>query len=224
MTNTKSGQQPKKKTSKKSTKKAGPKTAKSKPAANADSTEQADPASETLDHEQADTPETANKPTHLDYLTRPADLQDVSALVAIGNQLGFFDPADDNEAVEMLTKYFSGQLAHHAWLVAEADATIVGAAYFCPEPKTVGTWNLRFLGVAEHNRGRGCGQVLLAKVEETLRMTKGRIIAETPSADALDKVRDFLVGQGYVEQARIKDFFTLGVDKVVHLKALEQAE
>ena len=44
------------------------------------------------------------------YVTRPADIEDVPAMVAIGNELGLFDPDDTEKAVELLTQYFSGQL------------------------------------------------------------------------------------------------------------------
>lgn len=141
-------------------------------------------------------------------------------MVAIGNELGFFDPDNTDEAVEMLTQYFSGKLARHAWLVAEADAVVVGAAYFLPEPGTVGTWRLRFLGVGKQHQGRGGGQALLTKVEETLAMTKGRIVVETAAVEGLQPIQEFFAKHSYSEQARIQDFFNVDIDKIIQLKVL----
>ena len=58
-------------------------------------------------------------------------------------------------------------------------------------------------------------------VEE--RLAKGGerlLIVETSSLDGFERARDFYEKCGYTEEARIRDFYTTGDDKVVFLKQL----
>jgi hypothetical protein len=44
---------------------------------------------------------------------------------------------------------------------------------------------------------------------------------ETAGAEDFEYVRDFYRKSGYAEEARIRDFYMAGVDKVIYLKFLQ---
>ena len=114
----------------------------------------------------------------------------------------------------------------HTWIVLENDAgKIAGAAYFGPESHSDRVWNLYFLAVSQNVQGAGIGSALVAWIEANLR-TRGTAIAkllliETSSVDSFEPTRTFYRKQGYVEEARIREYYGAGDDKVVFWKSLE---
>ena len=133
------------------------------------------------------------------------------------DEVGFFD--------EMFAGAHDGSLEGHAWLVAEDDAGVItGAAQFAPEPFADRLWNLYFLAADPVAQGQGVGSTLIGHVETELR---GRgddvarvLIVETSSTDQYASSRAFYAAQGFTEEARIREFYGPGDDKVVFWKAL----
>ncbi len=82
-------------------------------------------------------------------------------------------------------------------------------------------WKLYFLGVQPGQQGRGIGRALVAHVEEELREQGERVlIIETSGVDDYEATRTFYRSRGYDEEARIREFYGPGDDKVVFWKAL----
>ncbi|MEM9196051.1 MAG: GNAT family N-acetyltransferase, partial [Myxococcota bacterium] len=109
----------------------------------------------------------------------------------------------------------------HHWVVVEGEAAVLGAAYFAPETMTQGTWNLYFIAVAPTAQGKGAGASLLAHVEEFLRQRGERVLlVETSGLESFALTRKFYRKNGYAEEARIREFYQAGEDKVVFWKAL----
>ena len=115
-----------------------------------------------------------------------------------------------------------GDFAEHAWIVLENDASaVVGAAYYAPEPFSFHMWNLYFLGVLPACQGDGTGGALVAHVEDVLRSRGERVlIIETSGVATFAATRDFYRKHGYDEEARIREFYGPGDDKIVFWKAL----
>ena len=71
-----------------------------------------------------------------------------------------------------------------------------------------------------HQRS-GTGSVLLNAVEDHLRTLHQRILlVDTSSTEDFEMARGFYIRNGYDEEARIRDFWAEGDDKVVFRKAL----
>lgn len=148
---------------------------------------------------------------------RPVTPDDTDALKAIIAATGLF-PA------EMLDNMLAGALGDDAgnghWLTDD-DAGPVALAYFAPERMTQGTWNLYLIAVHPDRQSRGRGAALLRHVEQSLAARGERILlVETSGLPNFARTRAFYRRCGYDEEARIRDFYQAGEDKVVFRKAL----
>ncbi len=155
---------------------------------------------------------------------RAAITSDAAAIKTIEVETGLFPP-DDLSTNEIFAGYLEGSLENHFWIVLENESSIVGAAYFAPEPFSDCMWNLYFIGVLPGNQGAGIGAALIGHIEQTLRQ-KGEhvarsLIVETSSLDKFKATREFYRKQGFDEEARIREFYGRGEDKIVFWKSLE---
>ncbi|WP_188782420.1 GNAT family N-acetyltransferase [Nocardioides phosphati] len=121
---------------------------------------------------------------------------------------------------------------HHWYVMVDPDGQgvdrtedlVVGVAYLAPEPFADRVWNLYFLAVEPHLHGRGAGSQLIRHVEGVLRdagQDVARVlIVETSSTDEYANARAFYRARGFDEEARIRDFYGPGDNKVVFWKAI----
>lgn len=145
---------------------------------------------------------------------RREDLSRVGHLVEVN---GMF-PADMLDT--MTAPYFDGETATHRWLVY-AGAKVTGVAYFVPEQLTEGTWNLLLIAIDPACHGQGQGTAIMRHVEEELTRESQRILlVETSGTDTFERTRRFYDMLGYEREARIRDYYTDGDDKVIFRKAL----
>ena len=106
------------------------------------------------------------------------------------------------------------------WLTWDEDGP-AGVAYCAPEPMTSGTWNLLLIAVHPERHGRGVGTRLTTHVEERLAARGERVLlVETSGTDDFERTRGFYRHLGYEEEARIRDYYDAGDDKIVFRKAL----
>jgi GNAT superfamily N-acetyltransferase len=154
-------------------------------------------------------------------MIRVVEPEDKLALIALAEATGLFGPAQRDELEGMLSAYFDGSLGDgHTW-IASYDGGIDAAAYFAPEMMTEGTWNLYFIGVHPDRQGNGLGSALLRHIEQWLRERGERmLLVETSGVDGFEQTRDFYRKNSYEEEARIRDFYSAGDDKVVFRKLL----
>ncbi|GBO55018.1 histone acetyltransferase HPA2 and related acetyltransferases [Pseudanabaena sp. lw0831] len=94
-------------------------------------------------------------------------------------------------------------------------------AYVAPERMTEGTWNLYLIAVHPLHQRQGRGKSMLQHVEKMLTKKNERILlVETSGTDDFEYVREFYRKSGYEEEARIREFYAAGVDKIVFRKRL----
>ncbi len=154
-------------------------------------------------------------------MIRPATTNDKKALVAIANAIGLFTPQELEELGGMLAEYFDDNLgSDHFWITYD-DIDPVGVAYYAPEQYADGTWNLYFIAVHPDHQGKGYGTKLLRYVEQTLKARGERILlVETSGLPNFERTRAFYRKHGYDEEARIREFYKAGDDKIIFRKAL----
>ena len=146
---------------------------------------------------------------------------DVPRLKAVIGATGLFPPPllDD-----MLVDYFGAQRSDDVWLTADGagpDRGPVAVAYVAPERMTSGTWNLLLVAVDPASQGRGVGAALVHEVERALAERGARVLlVETSGLPEFTRARAFYRATGYHEEARIREFYAAGEDKVVFRKAL----
>ncbi|MDG1472292.1 MAG: GNAT family N-acetyltransferase [Ascidiaceihabitans sp.] len=126
---------------------------------------------------------------------------------------------------EMLPDIVGGFLSENdsadIWLTCEADGKPVGFCYAVPEELADGAWNMLAIAVLPSAQGNGRGGAITAHLETELRERGARIlIADTSGTDEFAQTRAFYQKSGYSEEARIRDFWAPGDDKVVFWKSL----
>lgn len=143
---------------------------------------------------------------------RDLDRADLPSVAAVLDGTGLFP---SSMLAPMAEPYLSGR-APHRWLVACDADRVLGFAYAEPERMTDGTFNLLAIAVAPDTQRRGVGATLVAALIERLKASGGRVLlVETSSLDEYAGTRRFYASLGFDEEARIRDFYTEGEDKVV---------
>ena len=106
------------------------------------------------------------------------------------------------------------------WLTCRHDGEAVGFCYTVPEDLADGTWIMLALAVQPDLQGKRLGAALVNAAESHLTSRLQRLlIVETSGTDTFARAREIFVRNGY-EEARIRDFWADGDDKVIFRKAL----
>ena len=122
---------------------------------------------------------------------------------------------------DLVSSFLSGDDGSDLWLTCEVDGKAVGFCYAVPEELTDRAWNKLALAVLPLLRGKGHGSALVARLEATLKGRSQRIlIADTSGVAAFAQTREFYRKNHYFEEARIRDFWAAGDDKIVFWKSL----
>lgn len=97
----------------------------------------------------------------------------------------------------------------------------MGLCYTVPEELTDRTWNMLALAVRPELQGKRLGAALVQAAEQHLKDKGQRIlIVDTSGTDDFALTRKFYTQNGYEEEARIRDFWADGDDKVIFRKTL----
>ncbi len=152
---------------------------------------------------------------------RPCAPDDTDALIALANSTELFSSGELDELRQMLTDSLSKDSDTHPFWITDDDDGLVGLAYCEPERMTRGTWNLQLIAVHPTHQRQGRGAKLLLFVEQTLTDRGARVLlVETMGTPDFEGVRTFYRKNGYDEEARIREFYAEGTDKIVFRKAL----
>ncbi|MGK7947764.1 MAG: N-acetyltransferase family protein [Xenococcaceae cyanobacterium] len=154
-------------------------------------------------------------------MIRPAMPDDKKAIMAIVEAIGLFSPQEFEELDGMLAEYFDGNLSSDNFWIVYDNREPLGVAYYAPEPYAHGTWNLYFIAVHPEHQGKGFGTKLIGYVEQMLTERGERLLlVETSGLPNFEPTRAFYRKQGYNEEARIREFYKAGDDKIIFRKAL----
>lgn len=125
---------------------------------------------------------------------------------------------------EMLPDMLAPALAGETeafWLTCHSGGEAVGLCYTVPEDLADGTWNMLALAVRPDMQGKRLGAALVKAAEQHLKDKAQRIlIVDTSGTDDFALTRKFYTQNGYDEEARIRDFWAEGDDKVIFRKVL----
>jgi ribosomal protein S18 acetylase RimI-like enzyme len=108
------------------------------------------------------------------------------------------------------------------WPMADGcTRTLQGFACFGPTPSTDRTFDLYWIAVDRAAQGTGCGTVLLSEVERRLEALHARmLVVETSSRSDYAATRGFYLRRGYVEAARVREFYAPEDDRIILTKRL----
>ena len=153
-------------------------------------------------------------------MIRELESKDKTGVLSLAKELGMFDDTGLELISRTLDDYNEGE-SNELCFVSGQDE-IAGVIYCTAEAMTRGTWNVQMLLVSPDSHGQGHGQALMGKVEQSLKVRgAGLLIVETSSKDEFERARAFYEKFGFNEEARIKDFYDAGDDKVIFTKPLK---
>ncbi len=142
---------------------------------------------------------------------------DVTALKSIIDATGLF-PSEMLDG--MIAGFLKGTAADECWLTID-NGGLKALAYYAAERMTAGTWNLLLIAVHPDHQRKGYGAAMVRAVEHELRKQGERLLLiETSGLPAFERARIFYDKLGYDREAKIRDFYSDGDDKIVFRKAL----
>jgi len=152
-----------------------------------------------------------------DLKIRSAATQDLAAIKEIIDATALFPS-------EYLDDMFTGeselQEDQEFWLTYDVDGPRA-VTYCAPELMTSGTWNLLLIAVHPDYQSRGIGRKLISYVENILKTVEARVLlVETSGTDDFVRTRSFYEQIGYTNEARIRDYYDAGDDKIIFRKAV----
>lgn len=155
-------------------------------------------------------------------ILRPTRAADRDAIIALVQATRFFRENELGIAIEVLDDALAqGPDGHYRSYTALVNATPVGWLCFGATPCTLGTFDIYWLAVAPAQQGHGVGSRLLSHAEELIRAGGGRLIViETSGQDRYASTQMFYRKNGYIEAARVPDFYAPGDDKIIYTKVV----
>ncbi len=158
---------------------------------------------------------------NITFRTTP-EKRDLEIIREIVVSTGFFYEHEVEIAVELVEEWLNvGESSGYYFIFAEVDGFT--AAYSCFGPIAMSKTSFDLYWIVTHNdfRGKGIGKKLL---EETCnhagKMGCKIIIAETSGLNHYSPTRAFYESNNFLLEARLKDFYAIGDDKLFYTKRI----
>ncbi|MDQ7778565.1 MAG: GNAT family N-acetyltransferase [Planctomycetota bacterium] len=150
---------------------------------------------------------------------------DRSPLETLLRETKLFTEAEAACALEIADLVLStpDQKDYEFWVAVKAEVgDLLGFVCFGRAPLTDAVWDVYWIVVHPDAQKRKIGSALMRFVEEYVSKAAGRqLLIETSSTAKYEGTRAFYKRHGFLEAARIKDFYTVGDDKIVFGKTVE---
>jgi len=160
-------------------------------------------------------------------MLRPMVSTDREPVLKLIRATGFFAPDEVKVAEELVDVYLNkpGQRDYFIVVIENDQGRVAGYLTYGPTPLTEGTWDLYWIAVSPNEQNKGYGQKLVLWLEDEVRRQRGRLILiETSSQPKYQPTRKFYEKLGYIEIARVPDFYRPGDDRVIFGKYFRQKE
>ncbi|MCI0514716.1 GNAT family N-acetyltransferase [candidate division KSB1 bacterium] len=155
------------------------------------------------------------------YHIRKMFPEDRQVIYDILQQTEMFTIAEINVAMELIDTYlFNKEQQDYLIYVAESpEQEVAGYVCFGPTPAAEGTFDLYWIAVSPEVQNKGIGKQILNFVESEVKQQAGRIIIiETSSQSKYLPTQQFYLKNHYIIEARIKDFYKVGDDRLIFVK------
>lgn len=159
---------------------------------------------------------------NITFRTTPEE-NDIKRIREIVESTRFFYDHEVEIAVELVGERLSqGDSCGYYFVFAEVDGITV--AYSCFGPITMSETSFDLYWIVTHNdfRGKGIGKKLL---QETCMHAKNMgcsiMIAETSGLEHYSPTRAFYENNKFTLEARLKDFYVMGDDKLFYTKRID---
>jgi ribosomal protein S18 acetylase RimI-like enzyme len=164
------------------------------------------------------------KPTG-DLIIRRLEPRDRNRIKKMVMASGKFNEVEVTVAMELVDEALEkGEKSGYIFAVLVDDkghTSARGYACYGPVPLTQGVYDLNWIVVDPAVQRGGLGQLLLGHVERDVVKRGGRmILIETSSQETYSATIRFYKRSGYRLEARVRDFYRIGDDKLVFRKEL----
>lgn len=152
---------------------------------------------------------------------RPINAKDRQAVLEVIHSTDMFTPEEEQVATEVIDVCLTKRDQQDYIIVVIENEQGAVAGYICYglTPMTVGVVDLYWMAVHPGKHRQGYGKALIQWLEKDVQDKKGRLIViETSSGDKYATTRNFYQRLGYVESARIRDFYRPGDDLLIYCK------
>lgn len=152
---------------------------------------------------------------------RPMTRSDREVLLQIVRDTEMFTRAEVDVACELMDVYLDRPGQKDYILAVAVDPADRPLGYVCygPTPATEFTYDLYWIAVAPAEQRAGIGRALLRYAERACYGSGGRlIIIETSSQEKYEPTRAFYRRNGYEIEARIKNFYAAGDDRLIYTR------
>ncbi len=146
---------------------------------------------------------------------------DVDNVIQITESTKFFNDEEIAVAAELVNETLrkGDRASGYFFVFAQYENSTIGFVCYGPTPCTTGTFDLYWIVVDESYRGLGIGKQLLHKSEFNLQLLSARkLYIETSSTPRYEPTRKFYTNAGYIQEARLKDYYSKGDDKIIYSK------
>jgi ribosomal protein S18 acetylase RimI-like enzyme len=160
----------------------------------------------------------------IETMIEPAQEDDGPEILLLTANAGVFKPTEVATVAEIWSEYLreGAQGSGYYLIVYRETEELLGYACYGPHPLTEGTFDLYWIAVDRAHRGLGIGLALLQAVEEGVHSLGGRMITvETSGTPEYAPARHVYASAGYLDEARLKDFYSPGDDLVIYTKHIE---
>ena len=145
---------------------------------------------------------------------------DVEAIHVMVAASGVFSEEEVEVAVELADDAHAAQEhSHYRFAIAECNGKIVGYTCFGRVPLTDNRYDLYWIVVDGNAQQQGVATGLMAQTEEKAKALGCKILyAETSSRTVYAPAQAFYRKHGFELEARLKDFYADGDDKMIFAK------
>lgn len=149
----------------------------------------------------------------------PSDIQAVRDIIV---STKFFYDHEVEIAVGLVQERLSqGEESGYYFVFAEADGKTVAYSCFGSDVMSKTCFDLYWIATHNDFRGKGIGKKVLAETEKLGgEMGCMILIAETSGLPHYEPTRAFYLSTGFTLEAKIKDYYTLGDDKLFFTKRI----
>ena len=158
---------------------------------------------------------------NLTFRTLP-EKSDINRVREIIESTKFFYDHEVEIAADLVAERLEfGESTGYYFVFAEVDGVTV--AYSCFGPIIMSTTSFDLYWIATHNdlRGKGIGKKLLDEtIVQAKQMGCNILIAETSGLPHYAPTREFYIKTDFVLEASLKDFYTMGDDKLFYTKRI----
>lgn len=134
------------------------------------------------------------------------------------NSTAYFSAEEVDVGVELTKEgLLKGVHSGYYFILTEIGEDVAGYCCFGPVPLTSGSFDLYWIAVHEKFRGNGIGKQILSEcLNDIASMNGKRVYAETSSREQYAPTRKFYERNGFVAEARLRDYYDDGEDLVIY--------